>query len=187
MPAAPRQVCIACSYSDDVTGEIEASGLWRYTCTSDVHPEPYIWLNTNKGNLPAGHDGLSEQLGIYDDLLGCFTAGEPFLEYGIVEHRYATNHPDKYKHLVSLYSHTRLQRPLDYSASAFIGAALGKLYRDGLLARRTAPTTGYWSYNGILHGWSRTPGPSDGAHLSWKDFAQANSVDPEDWPQSLLP
>lgn len=83
----------------------------------------------------------------------------PYVEYGVVEHRYATAHPDNYKHLVGLYSHTGFKKPIEYSASAFIGSAIGKLGRDGLLVRVPCRATGCWNYNGMLHGWALPPGP----------------------------
>jgi hypothetical protein len=186
MPPIPKQVCVVCSYGDDVIAEVEAPGLWRYTCTSEVHPEPHSWLSTNKGNAPPGQDGLSHRLGIYDALLGCFTAGEPLLEYGVVEYRYAVNNPNAYKQLIGLYSHTSLTEYLDYSTSAFIGAALGKLSRDGLLVRCRCPATGYWKYNGTLDGWGLPPGPEGRSLLSWSTFAESQGLDPRVWPSMLV-
>src|SRR3546814_1912982 len=72
-----RQVCQTCRDGDEfVDIEIEGPGLWRYSCSSPAHGDSsYFWLSTGRSPLDgAGHDGLSEQLGIYDALLRCFSA-----------------------------------------------------------------------------------------------------------------
>ncbi|MGQ0831445.1 MAG: hypothetical protein ACT4OV_07185 [Microthrixaceae bacterium] len=189
-----RQVCQTCRDGDDfVTWEVEGPGLWRYSCASPVHGESgYSWLSTGRSPLDgAGHDGLSEELGIYDALLRCLTPGETYIEYGIVEYRYAVANPGEYKHLVKLYDHTQaaLDRGegLEYSASAFIGGALGRLYhRDGLLTRVDTKATGFWSYNGTLHGWALKPGPDNDTVRTWADFAAKQGLKPKEWPKELL-
>lgn len=195
MAASPmRQVCQICTDGDEfVATEIEGPGLFRYTCASPVHgPDGYSWLSTGRGVLDgAGHEGICAELGIDDDLLACFKPDEPFIEYGIVEYRYATANPDSYHHLVRLYSHVQDARnrgtAIDTSASAIIGGALGRLdRRDGLLTRVEAKATGFWSYNGRLHGWARRPGPADQTVTTWVDFATANGLDPKVWPSELL-
>src|SRR5262245_25146624 len=90
-----RQVCPLCALDDDdlVTWDVEGPGLWQFTCVNPAHGE-YSWLTTGRDALSTGgHEGLSEELGLYDDLLHCFAVGDPLLEYGIVEFRYATAYP----------------------------------------------------------------------------------------------
>jgi hypothetical protein len=184
-----RQVCKLCALDDDeyVSWEVEAPGLWRYTCTNPSHREGYSWLTTGKDPLAgAGHDGLSNDLGIYEDLLACFTIGERFVEYGVVEHRYAVANPGNYKHIVGLYSHTGFGDHVEYSASAFIGSALGKLGREGLLVRRPCRATGFWKYNGLLNAWALQPGPDGEEIVTWEAYAEGIGVDPGTWPRSLL-
>src|SRR3546814_10711957 len=89
-----------------------------------------------------------------------------------------------------LYGHTQaaLDRGehLEYSASAFIGGALGRLYhRDGLLTRVNTRATGFWSYNGTLHGWALKPGPTSDTVTSWAAFAADNGLEPHEWPRAL--
>lgn len=186
-----RQVCPLCALdaNDLVTWDVEGPGLWRFTCVACVNPahDDYSWLTTGRDALSTGeHDGLSAELGLYDDLLRCFTPGEALIEYGVVECRYATSNPAAYKHIVGLYSHTEFGKPIDYSASAFIAAAVGKLGREGLLVRHPCKATGFWKYNGTLHASGLAPGPGDEPVLSWETFAESNGLDPRSWPVDLL-
>ncbi|MBN8785389.1 MAG: hypothetical protein J0G98_20185, partial [Terrimonas ferruginea] len=84
-----RQVCPLCALDDEfVSWEVEAPGLWRFTCTNPTHAEPYAWLTTGRDPIStSGHEGLSVELGIYEDLLACFEPEERFVEYGVVEYR----------------------------------------------------------------------------------------------------
>jgi hypothetical protein len=86
----------------------------------------------------------------------------------------------------STYSHTGFKKPIEYSASAFIGSAIGKLGRDGLLVRVPYRATAFWNYNGMLHGWALTPGPGSEEVLTWKAYAQGLGLDPNEWPLELL-
>lgn len=144
---------------------------------------------TPRGGDPitgGGHDGISHQLGLYGDLLATFTRSEPYLEYGIVEFRYAIANLANYKHIVSLYSHTGFGAPVAYTASALIGAALGKLGGEGLLVRRTCPATGFWKYNGVLNAWALPPDPADNNTLLWADYAAQAGIAADTWPETLL-
>ena len=183
-----HQVCPLCGHDDAeyLSWEVEGPGLWRYVCTDPSHSEPYAWLTTGKDALQGGGggDGLADQLGIYDDLLACFAFDGPLLEYGAVEYLYATQNPHPYQDLVSRYSHTRLG-PTRFSASAFIGAALGRMYREGLLRRVDVKATGYWRFNGRLTAMSLAASQND-LVVTWEQFALERQLDPEDWPLALL-
>jgi hypothetical protein len=189
MAARPqRQVCPTCTVDDDdlLAWEVEGPGLWRYTCSNNRPDHPFTWLTTGRDRLnESGHEGLSNELGIYDDLLSCFTAGDPWLEYGVVEYRYAKTNQQAYKHLVELYSHTELG-PTRYSASAFIGAALGHLGREGLLVRRPCRATGFWSYNGTLNAWALPPGRGPDDETTWEAFAAGFPEGASSWPLDEL-
>ena len=87
---------------------------------------------------------------------------------------------------MTLHSHTGFGEPIRYSASAFIGSAVGKLGREGLLLRRPCKATGYWGYNGTLNAWALPPGPADDTVISWSNFATAQGLEPGAWPRSLL-
>jgi hypothetical protein len=39
--------------------------------------------------------GIGAKLGVYDEVFLCLSPGEPWLEHGIVEHRYITEHPTR--------------------------------------------------------------------------------------------
>lgn len=184
----PRQVCQLCLDDEEyLAWDVEGPGLWRYTCANPVHPDGHAWLTTGGDPIGAGgQDGISHQLGLYDDLLTCVISGEAYVEYGVIEHRYAVANPDTYKHIVGLYSHTGFGTPVNYTASALIGSALGKLSRDGLLLRRPCPATGFWKYNDVLNAWALPPGPADDTIVSWVDHAAAHGIPADTWPQELL-
>lgn len=125
--------------------------------------------------------GYGEQLGLYDDLQEILVVGEPYLEYGVVEHRYAEHNSAAYEELVGSYSHTAYG-PTRYSASVFIGRALWTLQREGVLERISCPATGYWEYNHRLSAWAKPPVQPDAGVLSWADFAFSIGAHPKDWP-----
>jgi hypothetical protein len=173
---------------DDITWEVEGPGLWRFTCANPAHGESYSWLTTGRDrHTESGNEGICNDLHLYEDLLRCVIPGEAYLEYGVIEYRYALANPETYKKLVSTYSHTALGETPGYSASALIGGALGKLPRDGLLVRVLRKSTGYWSYNGQLNTYALSPGPTDEATITWAGFATDLDLDPNAWPAELLP
>lgn len=71
------------------------------------------------------------------------------MEFGVVEHRYATENPNAYRLLTRDYSSHTARFDFkhgDFTASAFIGARPGDLQREGHLAREICEATGSWSY-----------------------------------------
>jgi hypothetical protein len=179
-----RQVCPLCAHDDAdlVTWENEGPGVWRFTCQNAGGGHPYSWLATADAAVAGdGHEGLAAELGIYDDLVALFAATDPFLEYGIIEHRFAAAHPETYQHLVNTYSHT-VHGPTAYSASSFLGGALGQLARRGDLVKKACRATGYWAYNGSLQAYSLPPGPPDGQVQSWGGYAALEGFSPMEWP-----
>jgi hypothetical protein len=171
-----------CALDDEdlVTWAPDAPGLWRYTCTN--HTPAYTWLTTGRGAFDdTGWAGITEELGVYDDLLALFPEPGPFLEWGIVEHRYARARPEIYADLVRRYSHTALG-PTKYSVSAFLGLAAGRLASDGHLALRWVPATGYWAYNGTISAFTLAPASDDTPLVSWNQYAAAEGFDAGDWP-----
>lgn len=177
-----RQVCPLCALDDDdlISWEVDAPGLWRFRCTN--HNPPYEWVTAGTGAIDdSGRDGITEELGVYEDMLALFTEPGPYLEWGIVEHRYALRRPDAYRELVDRYSHTAFG-PTQYSASAFLGRAAGDLARRGELALKFVRATGYWSYNGTIAACALPPGPAGDEVTTWAEFATSLGFDPEDWP-----
>ena len=182
MTTLARQVCPICASDEDYSVEVEGPGLWRLTCARARSDHPYSWVTTGQGALDhSGEDGVAASLGLYDDLLAVISHTDPWLEYGIVEYRYALAVPDTYRHLVDQYGHVAIA-PKRYTASAFIGAALGKLRRETDLAYKPCTATGRWSYNGQISAWATNPGPADPAILTWAAFAVSSGFDPETWP-----
>jgi hypothetical protein len=155
--------------------------IWEFTCASgSSHVEPYRWQTTAaKERLDdVLLTGKSEELGLYDDLPACLAAGEPWVEYGVVEYRYSKRRPTTYERLLRDYGHTRIAHK-PYTASAFIAAALGRLSDAGVVALQFGPATGYWSYNGTISYWALPPAPPTDALISWKDWATAAGLDPD--------
>jgi hypothetical protein len=177
-----RQVCPLCALDDDdlMSWQLEAPGLWRFTCMN--HTPAYSWLTTGTSTVDEkGGEGIAHELGVYDDLLALFTEPGPYLEWGIVEHRYAERRPAAYKDLVERYSHTAFG-PTQYSASAFLGLAAGRLAREGHLALRFVDATGYWEYNGKISAFCLAPAAEDASLVTWESYAREHGCDPLDWP-----
>lgn len=178
-PRPARQVCPICAQDDDV--EILLAGdEWVMTCSYQGHL-PFEWRP--KGQFAKAisyRTGIGEELGVYDDLLVCVREG--IAEYGVIEYRYWQRSPDVYRQLVDRYGHTA-KGPSRYTASAFLGGALGHLWREELIEGVWGPATGYWSYNGQVGSYG-PPGTAETDDiLSWETFAeQALGVDPFDWP-----
>jgi hypothetical protein len=178
----PKQVCQLCPYGDDevmitVTPDGEA---WHYVCTSPAHDEPWAWDSKIEAQ-GLGREGICEELGLYDDLLLCVHGGEPWVEYGIVEHRYKELRPDVYfGELLTRYGH-RMQGGRRFTLSALLAKVLGQLGREGLLSGRFGKATGYWSYNGQVSYWAPVPSPPVEDQLTWVDFAIAEGIAPDDW------
>ena len=55
-------------------------------CVGEAKPRHRISSKTRGG-------GIGAKLGVYDDLSLCLSPGEPWLEHGIVEHRYKSCAP----------------------------------------------------------------------------------------------
>jgi hypothetical protein len=171
-----------CALDDAITVSAVGPGLWRYECANvRGHPtrETWIWQGTATDTVDEeATGGKMGELGLYEDLPRCLVTGEPYVEYGVVEYRYCTLRPNVYAQLIQDYSHTRLG-PKEYTASAFIASALGRLADRGEVLYQEDKATGYWSYNGILSYWALPPGPEEsGARLTYKEFAIGKGLDP---------
>ena len=178
-----RQVCPLCGHDDEVV-EVQVESLWIFLCDSTSHA-PMEWRPT-EAQVKSGsyRTAIGEELGVYDDLLECVFGG--MAEYGVIEHRYASQHPLTYKRLVSMYGHTS-QGPKTYTASAFLGRGLGQLWREGLVVGRFGPATGYWKYNTQV-GCYGPVGQSlvDDSILTWDAFATKTlGVSSDSWPLAL--
>ena len=79
--------------------------------------------------------GIGAKLGVYDDVFFCLSPGEPWLEHGIVEHRYKELCPAAYLEMIDRWGHVS-QGPRRYSVTAFLTRAWSQLARDGMLATK---------------------------------------------------
>lgn len=177
-PQAPfTMVCPLCGHDDGVVREAVGPGVWRYTCSGGrSHSDPMVWERDAAGAELPQWGGITAELGLYDDLPLCLIAGEPFVEYGIVEHRYSELRPEVFRQLVERYGHTRIA-PANFTATSFIALALWRLVEAGVIVQHPGLATGHWTYNGKMFYYALPQGRDDGALLSWKDFAAAHHLE----------
>ena len=179
-PSPPaRQLCPLCGHEDFVT-TARVDDEWVVSCSSHTHP-PMEWRPKEQYQGTGTYrNGIGQELGVYDDLLDCVHDG--FAEYGVIEYRFSKKAPRTYQFLVDRYSHTALG-PAGYSTSAFLGGALGQLWREELVAGFWAPATGYWSYNGRVGAYGPADTPESDVCLSWEEFAVSTlGAGAYDWP-----
>jgi len=174
MSLPARQVCKVCGYDDDVAVRTIAPGLWEYFCSKCDSTWESSTANTEER---AAADGITAELGVYDDLLQCLVRGEPFVEYGVIEDRYSRLRPRVYRDLIDRYGHRRSAHSR-YTASVFLDFALGRVRDRGELLLEFGAATGYWSYNGNIGYCALPPGPANGASLTYIEYALANGIDP---------
>jgi hypothetical protein len=181
--------CPKCFSADDVLPPRRLPDrLLQYRCTNQVHGD-HEWLTT-RDDLRSPSD---VQEGVTDDLLEplnhCVDAGDPFLEYGVVEHRLAHTIPRPVRRTrrrtgtlhVRLPRVHRLQRPLRRrprpagrtSASPSAGWK-GK----GDLVSEYGPATGAWHHNSRVTYWARTP-PPDRRRKTWTECCTEIGRSPE--------
>jgi hypothetical protein len=177
----PKQVCPLCGDDEGVSVLPDPeSGGWRFTCApAQHHADPYAWTV----DIPSpfeGRDGVTAELGLYDHLPDLVAAQDPWLEYGVVEHRYKEAHPDVYAELLRLYGH-RAREPKPFTLSVVVAKALGQLAREGGISFRWGRATGYWSYNGTISYWAPAPPPAPSSELTWTTFAKHSGIASDAW------
>src|SRR5919108_492613 len=84
--------------------------------------------------------GIAAELGVYDDVFLCLSPGEPWLEHGIVEHRYKELRPTVYREMINRWGHV-IQGPRRYSVTAFLTRRWSQLAINGVLSRKSPPIT----------------------------------------------
>jgi hypothetical protein len=178
-PLPAHQVCPLCGRDDRIEVTTIADSLWRYTCASSSKNHPFSWMgSTSSEPDDAKTENKADELGLYHDLPLCLVKGEPFVEYGVVEHRFSLLRPQVFDQLVEDYGHTR-QGPKKYTASAFIAKTLGTLFDRGVILYRDGSATGRWSYNSGISHWALPPGPSDPESiLTYEQYCLAQGIDP---------
>lgn len=178
-----RQVCPLCAledYLEELAADKEA-GTIDYECHNPTCSS-FSWRTTPSHSNLDGRTGIAAEYGVHDDLLACIEPDDPFLEYGIIEYRYARLRPDIYMNeFIPRWGHTCLG-PRRYTVSAFLASTLGSLLRSGELAWKGGPATGYWSYNHDVSYFTHRRTPLPDQLLSWNEFATARGEDPDQWP-----
>ena len=99
----------------------------------------------HRASAEAGYSGIAAELGVYDDVFLCLSPGEPWLEHGIVEHRYKELCPTAYRKVIDRWGHV-IQGPRRYSVTAFLTRTWARLAADGLLAAQLGPATGVYRH-----------------------------------------
>jgi hypothetical protein len=183
-PIPPAQVCPLCGNDDGVVvNAIANPNSWTYVCntTGLRHTDPYQWQVIFEDTPALERSGITQELGLYDDLPHCLTLGEPWVEYGIVEYRFKEAFPRVYlDELIPRYSHRSItSKP--YTLSAFVASALAQLRSEGTVVHKTGPATGYWAYNGEISYWALPPPPALENTMTWVQFSEVHNLDPENW------
>ncbi len=146
-------------------------GSLTYVCDRKGHPHvgPYTWLSVPEPEDPLGADGLTAELGLAIELPAAVAkySGQ-WVEYGVVEHAYATARPEGFAFLVAKYGHNCVA-PKSYTASAFLARALGTLSTHNYVFFHPGPATGRWKYNEQISWWATAPAPEWPQGLSWAE------------------
>jgi len=155
------EYCGVCA-SDEFTEDHEGSDGQRYVvCHGPLHgDEPRVWEPSSRHGSKS-REGIGAELGIWEQLMECFTPGEDFVPYGTVEDRLLQRYPETVARLIREYGH-RWREPehpaTRYSASVYLGARLAELAAEGFLDHHTGPAEGSWAYNGTYEWWRMRPG-----------------------------
>lgn len=156
---------------------LSGPGAWpeyAFTCErTDGHPGggPFSWTYSPEPESQ-GVSGLAAELGLDVELpavLAQFSG--MWVEYGVIEHAYATARSDDFARLVDQYGHTAIKAKR-YTASAFLAKTLGDMSRHSIVAFHAGPATGRWSYNSQISWWSLYPTPDWGNRVSWESTGQ---------------
>lgn len=143
-----------------------------YVCSGEHEPAgPHHWsapLADVRDDGPGAPDGVTDEL--LDPLLRCVHAGEPFVEYGVVEYRLRRDRPDLFAAHVREAGHTMLAPAVSTASSVRFGVALSRLERAGELVSVPGPATGAWRYNGTVRYWARPPAPT--GLTSWAEHCR---------------
>lgn len=173
--------CPRCFTADDVSHRRLPGRLVEYTC-SDTHDGggEHIWITS----LAAATRSFDVEEGVTDDLLepllGCVHAGEPFVEYGVVEYRLRLTHPDLFISHVRDHGHVMFGRRDGQATASSVrfATALSRLARSGELVTVYGPGTGGWRHDDRISYWARPPGPT-GSQLTWTTFCATLGRSPE--------
>ena len=151
---------------------VSADGMMTFTCPrSKGHPQPgpYTWLQAPTPPEVVGMGGLAAELGLAVELPAALAAFRgKWVEYGVLEHAYATANPEDFAFLVQRFGHTAIAAKR-YTASAYLARILSDLSRTGSIQFHWGPSTGRWSYNSGTSWWAVPPEPDWTQRLSWAE------------------
>jgi hypothetical protein len=178
-------LCPLCGDEEEVQRLPAGDGAWQYECTrrSKWHPDqqPYRWTARDTASPTATGGGSVRDTTLGAALLACVLPGEPWVEYGIVEHRCAENHPAAFRKLVLekghrwwspdgvKKTHPNVRRD-DMTASRYLVRTLSALAAAGALTRQFSRGTGTWAYNSTISYWALPPAPPADRQLSYETF-----------------
>jgi hypothetical protein len=168
-----RQFCPVHTDEDIAGVRLIDDGAYEFTCPRrDGHPVPgpYTWMQAAPPPDLKEISGLAAELGLDVELphaIGQYPGR--WVEYGVVEHAYATANPKDFAMLVERYGHTAIAGAR-YSASAFLASTLGNLSRTGHVLYHNGPATGRWDYNVEISWWALPPAPDWEDRSSWTDL-----------------
>ena len=164
------QVCPSCGIDEFVESIPLGPGFSEFTCGRvKSHPkgEAFVWQGTPTSvSEPSDGQGPVPIEDVREGLLHCVYEGEPWVEYGIVEKRYAKTAAEDFERIREAYGHRILGPKINphFTASAYIGRALGDLRETGQLAHMTGRATAEWSYNGTISYWAKPPPGPGSSH-----------------------
>lgn len=116
---------------------------------------------------------------LIDPLTGCFEAGGPWLEYGVVEARLREIAPEVFARHVAEAGHAMFGTT-SATASGRVAIALGALRARGFIEGFVGPSTGgAWGGKAISH-WCMDKRTPRGRILTWADFRAAQGLS-ADW------
>jgi len=161
------------------TGEHDGAGAYTWSTAPAVVAAPAGRTATARKSGPrtpgaprtstTTEDAAIEEL--LDPLLACVKAGEPFVEYGVVEYRFRLARPELFVAHVRERGHLMLgtRRGLASASTTRFAKALGRLEKSGELVMVKGPGTGAWRHDQAIGYWARPPRPT-GPLLTWSMF-----------------
>jgi len=162
--------CTKCSRAEDVSYKRLPAKMVQYLCVN-AHEgggeHTWIWSLSSMTLTSEGEEGVTDEL--LEPLLACVLPGEPFVKYGVVEHRFRLANPELFVAHIKDRGHVMHGTTQATATAVRFTATLGRLARAGELVSVYGPATGAWSYNTRVTYWARPPAPS-GAYVSWSDY-----------------
>jgi len=173
------QVCPFCGIDEFVTKIPLGPGYFEFTCgRAAKHPnsKPCTWKGTATDVDTTGLSGPVPYQDVLNGLRAAIVNHEPWIEYGIVEKRYAAIATHDFEILREAYGHRILGPSLSrhFTVSAYLAKALGVLRDKGELAHMTYRATGLWSYNSSISYWAAPPpGPSKTETTTFEEYVRS--------------